>query len=123
MFGKGVYFANMVSKSANYCFTSKASPTGILMLSEVALGKMYEVGHSEYMDEPRKGFQSTKGFGRTHPDPKASEFLPNGCEIPLGKPETLSTLATSLLYDEFIVYNVAQIKTRYLFLVNFNYKY
>jgi len=23
MFGKGVYFADMVSKSANYCFTNK----------------------------------------------------------------------------------------------------
>lgn len=38
MFGKGIYFADMVSKSANYCCTSSASPTGLLMLCEVALG-------------------------------------------------------------------------------------
>ena len=39
MFGKGIYFADMVSKSANYCMTSKANPTGFLLLADVALGK------------------------------------------------------------------------------------
>ena len=38
MFGKGIYFADMVSKSANYCFTSKNNNVGILLLCEVALG-------------------------------------------------------------------------------------
>ena len=37
MFGKGVYFADMVSKSANYCHTDQ---TGLLLLCEVALGNM-----------------------------------------------------------------------------------
>lgn len=32
MFGKGVYFADMVSKSANYCFTNPSSNTGLLLL-------------------------------------------------------------------------------------------
>ena len=40
MFGKGVYFADMVSKSANYCRTSKSDPMGLMMLCEVALGNM-----------------------------------------------------------------------------------
>jgi len=40
MFGKGVYFADMVSKSANYCRTSKQDPKGLMMLCEVALGNM-----------------------------------------------------------------------------------
>jgi poly [ADP-ribose] polymerase len=40
MFGKGIYFADMVSKSANYCHTSKDNPTGLLLLCEVALGNM-----------------------------------------------------------------------------------
>ena len=39
MFGKGVYFADMVSKSANYCFTNKQSNTGLMLLCEVALGE------------------------------------------------------------------------------------
>lgn len=40
MFGKGVYFADMVSKSANYCRTSKGDPKGLMLLCEVALGNM-----------------------------------------------------------------------------------
>jgi poly [ADP-ribose] polymerase len=40
MFGKGIYFADMVSKSANYCCTSPSDPVGLLLLCEVALGNM-----------------------------------------------------------------------------------
>jgi len=32
MFGKGVYFADMVSKSANYCCTSRDNNIGLLTL-------------------------------------------------------------------------------------------
>ena len=42
MFGKGVYFADIVSKSANYCKASKSNPFGLLLLSEVALGNYVE---------------------------------------------------------------------------------
>lgn len=40
MFGKGIYFADMVSKSANYCCTSPNNPIGLMLLCEVALGNM-----------------------------------------------------------------------------------
>lgn len=40
MFGKGIYFADMVSKSANYCHASQADPVGLILLGEVALGNM-----------------------------------------------------------------------------------
>lgn len=35
MFGKGIYFADMSSKSANYCFANQKNDQGLLMLSEV----------------------------------------------------------------------------------------
>lgn len=38
MFGKGVYFADSVSKSANYCCTSHSNPVGLILLCDVALG-------------------------------------------------------------------------------------
>ena len=38
-FGKGVYFADMCSKSANYCFTSRARREGLLVLCDVSLGR------------------------------------------------------------------------------------
>ena len=34
-FGKGIYFADMCSKSANYCFASKLKSEGLVVLSEV----------------------------------------------------------------------------------------
>lgn len=37
MFGKGVYFADMFSKSANYCYASNAATTGVLLLCEVVI--------------------------------------------------------------------------------------
>lgn len=40
MFGKGIYFADMVSKSANYCCTSVLNSTGLMLLCEVALGNV-----------------------------------------------------------------------------------
>ena len=36
-FGKGVYFADMSSKSANYCFASRLKNEGLLVLSEVGI--------------------------------------------------------------------------------------
>ena len=40
MFGKGVYFADMASKSANYCCTTSHDNVGLMLLCEVALGNM-----------------------------------------------------------------------------------
>lgn len=40
MFGKGIYFADMVSKSANYCATAPANPKGLMLLCDVALGNV-----------------------------------------------------------------------------------
>jgi len=42
-FGKGIYFADLVSKSAQYCFTDKKNPVGLMLLSEVALGNVHEL--------------------------------------------------------------------------------
>ena len=101
MFGKGVYFADMVSKSANYCFTSTGNPTGLLLLCEVALGDMYERLNAEYVTNLPDGKHSTKGVGRTAPDPKESIFTDDGIEIPLGKGIDSGTYKSSLLYNEY----------------------
>ncbi|KAK4317648.1 hypothetical protein Pmani_011270 [Petrolisthes manimaculis] len=123
MFGKGVYFADMVSKSANYCSTSSTNPTGLLLLCEVALGDMYERTGAEYVEKLPKGKHSTKGVGRTCPDPSQSIKLEDGVEVPLGKGTSADVSRTSLLYNEFIVYDVAQINVKYLINLNFKYKY
>ncbi|XP_062619939.1 poly [ADP-ribose] polymerase 1-like [Saccostrea cucullata] len=123
MFGKGIYFADMVSKSANYCRTTKADPTGILLLCEVALGNMYERPHADYIDKLPKGKHSCKGLGMTCPDPKGAYTTPDGVVIPMGKGTNSTCGHTSLLYNEFIVYDVAQVNMKYLLRTEFKYKW
>lgn len=123
MFGKGIYFADMVSKSANYCCTSKKNPFGLMLLCDVALGKVTERTQADYIEKLPKTFHSVKGVGKTHPDPAEMVTLPHGTNIPLGKPKQIATQSTDLLYNEYIVYDQSQVKIEYLLKMKFNYKY
>ncbi|TMW48487.1 hypothetical protein DOY81_006414, partial [Sarcophaga bullata] len=122
MFGKGIYFADMVSKSANYCCTSQQNSTGLMLLSEVALGDMMECTAAKYVTKLPNDKHSCFGRGRTMPNPSESIIREDGVEIPLGKPITNDTLKSSLLYNEFIVYDIAQVNIQYLLRMNFKYK-
>lgn len=124
MFGKGIYFADMVSKSANYCCTHSQNPTGLLLLCEVALGNMYERYQADYIEKLPKGKHSVLGRGQTQPDPQNIYKTEDGIEVPYGEgiPANLNK-KSALLYNEYIVYDVAQVKARYLLKMNFKYKY
>ncbi|KAL4202726.1 hypothetical protein AMTRI_Chr02g265080 [Amborella trichopoda] len=124
MFGKGVYFADMFSKSANYCYSSHSSRAGVLLLCEVALGDMAELLTANCnADQLPEGKLSTKGVGATTPDPSGFCVLEDGVIVPLGKPKKQPGPQGSLLYNEYIVYNVDQIRMRYVLQVNFNFKH
>ncbi|XP_057321273.1 poly [ADP-ribose] polymerase-like [Microplitis mediator] len=124
MFGKGIYFADMVSKSANYCCTNSQDSTGLLLLCEVALGNMYERLKADYIEKLPKGKHSTFGKGQTGPDPNQVYKTPDGVEVPYGPPVDQQVPgAASLLYNEYIVYDVAQVKAQYLVRMKFKYKY
>ena len=121
MFGKGVYFADSVSKSANYCRASSSDPIALLLLCDVALGDMYECKRAEYMEKPKVGYHSTWGQGGTTPDERAYKSLPDGTVVPMGQLKQ-SNLGSSLLYNEFIIYDTTQQKMRYLLEVKFHFK-
>uniref|UniRef100_A0A8I5NA58 Poly [ADP-ribose] polymerase n=1 Tax=Papio anubis TaxID=9555 RepID=A0A8I5NA58_PAPAN len=121
MFGKGIYFADMVSKSANYCHTSQGDPIGLIVLGEVALGNMYELKHASHISKLPKGKHSVKGLGKTTPDPSASISL-DGVEVPLGTGISSGVNDTCLLYNEYIVYDIAQVNLKYLLKLKFNFK-
>ncbi|KAL2499707.1 Poly [ADP-ribose] polymerase 2 [Abeliophyllum distichum] len=113
MFGKGVYFADMFSKSANYCCSSPTATSSVLLLCEVALGDMAELLVGNYnADKLPEGKLSTKGVGATAPDISKAEMLEDGLVVPLGKPKEQPRPKGSLLYNEYIVYNVDQIRMR-----------
>ncbi|RDY02952.1 Poly [ADP-ribose] polymerase 1, partial [Mucuna pruriens] len=119
MFGKGVYFADLVSKSAQYCFTDKKNPVGLMLLSEVALGNVYELKKAKYMDKPPEGKHSTKGLGKKMPH--ESEFVKwkGDVTVPCGKPVSSNVKASELMYNEYIVYDTAQINWDF-FILNGN---
>ena len=113
------------SKSANYCFTSSESNTGLLLLCEVALGGMNKLTRADYHAAEgckEKGMQSTKGCGSTSPDESTYITMDDGCVIPCGKGVKDTKMNTSLLYNEYIVYDTSQIKMKYLLKMKFNYE-
>ncbi|KFK31229.1 hypothetical protein AALP_AA6G085200 [Arabis alpina] len=122
MFGKGIYFADLVSKSAQYCFTSKKDPVGLMLLSEVALGEIHELTKAKYMDKPPRGKHSTKGLGKKVP--QESEFAKwrDDVTVPCGKPVSSKVKASELMYNEYIVYNTSQVKLQFLLKVRFKHK-
>ncbi|KAI9324923.1 poly polymerase catalytic domain-containing protein [Obelidium mucronatum] len=125
MFGKGVYFADMVSKSANYCCTSRDNSTGLLLLCEVALGDENQLVNANYdadKDTKSKKKHSTWGMGRTKPNPDEYVTLPDGVVVPCGKGVRKTDGPESLEYNEFICYDVRQVRLKYLVKMKFEYK-
>ncbi|XVF68354.1 hypothetical protein PTKIN_Ptkin10aG0198600 [Pterospermum kingtungense] len=92
-FGKGIYFADLVSKSAQYCFTDNKNSIGLMLFI--------------YRKLPR-GKHSTKGLGKKVP--KQSDFVKwkDDIIVPCGKPAPSNVQASELMYNEYIVYNTAQ---------------
>jgi len=119
MFGKGVYFADMYSKSRQYCRSSGTNEPAYMMLCDVALGEMHPCRAAQYMDAPQPGTQSTWGQGARAPDWANQIVEPGGASLPtpllgdVGKREE-----HRLNYNEFIVYDPAQIHMRYLIELN-----
>lgn len=117
-FGDGIYFADVVSKAANYCRTTEKDCEGLLLLCEVALGKsqiMYS--RNTITDLPNEQYQSIKGIGSHYPT-EHREI--DGVRIN-------SNLVTSynlhwLIHNEYVVYDPSQVEIKYLLKVKFNYK-
>ncbi|KAK1412609.1 hypothetical protein QVD17_33994 [Tagetes erecta] len=122
MFGKGIYFADLVSKSAQYCFTDKKNPVGLMLLSEVALGEMYELKKAKYIDKPPNGKHSTKGLGKNIPNAPEHVKWKDDVIVPCGKPVPSNVKASELMYNEYIVYNTDQVKLQFLLKVRFHHK-
>lgn len=128
MFGKGVYFADISSKSANYCCSYNSGLVGLLLLCDVELGNpMLELQNGDYNAGQRaasEGKLATLGMGATVPqgwkdagcvhDNLKGVLMPD-VEQQMG-PTTKN--AGSLMYNEYIVYDVAQIRQRYLLQVH-----
>ncbi|KRZ17849.1 Poly [ADP-ribose] polymerase 1 [Trichinella zimbabwensis] len=122
MFGKGIYFADMVSKSANYCNATTEDPYGLLLLCEVALGDMHELTEPEFLTKLPRGKHSVKGLGMNVPNPAEVEIIDDGVVVPLGKAVQSNIRESSLQYNEYVIYNVKQMNIKYLVKMKFQFK-
>ncbi|KAI9149511.1 Poly [ADP-ribose] polymerase [Paramyrothecium foliicola] len=127
MFGKGIYLADMSSKSAGYCCSYDSSGHALLLLCEAELGdpiqkltnSSYTAGESAY----KQNMWSTWGQGGTGPskwiDAGAVHKSLKGIKMPDAKvpPGPTKIPNTCLYYNEYICYDVAQVRLRYLFRV------
>ncbi|KAL8900699.1 MAG: hypothetical protein Q9207_005566, partial [Kuettlingeria erythrocarpa] len=126
-FGKGVYLADISSKSAQYCQPGMSGNTGLLLLVEAELGApMYEIPTGDYNAQEQAKKQnciSTLGVGRTAPqgwmDADGVNDNLQGVTMPdvsKGIGDNKAANANGyLMYNEYICYDVAQLKLKYLF--------
>lgn len=87
-FGDGIYFANVSTKSIQYCYEHKS--TRFLLVAEAKLGKTY--------------------VPRSSQDVSRNKMAPDGYDSVHAK----SSITSYLSYDEVVVYNRAQQTIKYL---------
>ncbi|RNF04334.1 putative poly(ADP-ribose) polymerase [Trypanosoma rangeli] len=112
MFGKGIYLADVCTKSASYCYPAEDTNIGLILLCEAALGKQSKLTAAAYMEKPMRGTNATKGVGTFFPDPDGAEVV-DGVLWPKGRLKEERT-SSSLIYPEHIIYDVEQCKISYL---------
>ncbi|CAO1421372.1 unnamed protein product [Diamesa hyperborea] len=124
MFGKGIYFADMVTKSANYCNVEHPemliNSSGLLLLCNVALGSMMHLIDAQNIVTLPVNTNSVMGLGKNIPNLNMSHTRTDGVIIPLGNKLTRpDSHFYKLLYNEYIVYDESQVKIEYLLKVFF----
>jgi poly [ADP-ribose] polymerase len=126
MFGKGVYLADISSKSANYCCPYNSRGMGLLLLCDAELGApMLELDSACYNageEAIKAGKIATLGRGTNIPAGWKDAACLNPTLAGVKMPDVAVSSAKAdqtrgLWYNEYIVYDVAQIRQRYLFQV------
>ncbi|XP_057333570.1 poly [ADP-ribose] polymerase 1-like [Microplitis mediator] len=122
MFGRGIYFADVVSKSANYCRAQGKNSKGLLLLCEVALGNVEEKFQADNDFVLPKRKHSVIARGRNVPDPEDCGEISPGVKVPFGKikKQQCNDIKPKLIHNEYVVYDTAQIKIKYLVQINFD---
>lgn len=110
--GTGIYFADCVTKSFNYCHDT----TGLVLVCEVALGKSERIlratSHPLSQD-----YQSRMALGKYQPSPAGTKKWERDPTviIPCGKLDTVAEAADSgFWYNEYVIYDKDLYRFRYL---------
>ncbi|KAI1821939.1 poly polymerase catalytic domain-containing protein [Xylaria intraflava] len=131
MFGKGIYLADMSSKSAGYCHSYVSQGHALLLLCEAELGdpiQTLQQGCYDAADTAIKGrMLATWGQGSTGPskwkDAECVHPSLKGVKMPdtTVKPGPTNVRDAVLLYNEYICYDISQVRLRYLLRVKIDF--
>lgn len=70
------------------------------------------------MEKPPEGKHSTKGLGKKIPQESDHVKWKDGVTVPCGKPVPSNTRNSELMYNEYIVYEKAQVRVKiYIFIL------
>ncbi|XP_070700400.1 protein mono-ADP-ribosyltransferase PARP3 [Pempheris klunzingeri] len=119
--GRGIYFASENAKSAGYVRTSK--DTGVMFLSEVALGKEYTITKDDSsLKKAPAGYDSVVARGSVEPDPSKDIFITledKKVAVPQGKLINQPQFSeSSFCNSEYVIYKESQCRLRYLLELN-----
>ena len=92
-----------------------------MLLAEVALGKLNELKYDQYMEKPPAGTHSTKALGQYAPHHKDYKKIENDIVVPAAKIASTG-IKSACSHNEFIIYDVAQIRVKYLLRLKFKHK-
>ena len=109
--GSGIYFADCVTKSFNYCH----DVIGLVLVCEVALGKEEKMSTASSRPLSQE-FQSKMACGRYRPSKVVGWDKDPKVLIPLGKLEKdpTATYDCGFWYNEYVIYKKEQYRFRYL---------
>jgi poly [ADP-ribose] polymerase len=118
LYGKGVYFADMAQKSSHYCYPM--NNIALILLGEVALGKEDERTSCDFNlpNTMKSGTNSVHALGRLEPD--GGTFINGNVFVPNGDSKINEKHQLCNDYAEYIVYNVDQVKLRYLLKIRYD---
>ena len=122
MFGKGLYFSDIAIKS--FYNSHPQNNIGLMLLCEVELGNIEERFKAD-IKLPQtlgKDKNSVKVIGMNYPDENSNYLDDNGVIIPTGKilVNNDENKKTYFDFNEYIVYNLDQIKIKYITKVQFD---
>ena len=118
LYGKGVYFADMAQKSSMYCYP--INNMALILLGEVALGEEDQRTSCDFnLPNTKKfGTDSVHALGRLESD--GGVFINGDVFVPNGDSKINEKNQLCNDYAEYIVYNVDQIKLRYLLKIKYD---
>eukprot|EP00177_Eucheuma_denticulatum_P001083 GFKZ01001975.1.p1 GENE.GFKZ01001975.1~~GFKZ01001975.1.p1 ORF type:complete len:974 (+),score=144.25 GFKZ01001975.1:40-2922(+) len=118
--GKGIYLASENGKSQDYTTPASRQRIGCMFLAQAALGTICEIQQGDSsLTKPPVGYNSIRACGRQAPSELSDlKFGPQVVQVPVGVPvDNPYTANSDFFQDEFLVYNEAQVRIRYVITV------